>query len=116
MNASSAIISFSFLASLSSALPGRVRSEAAMARPAVARCGGFPLIRPFLSCFETPPPIARPGSPARDCPPCPLLRSARLIRPVLGRLQLLDVLRRQLRPINLDGQLVELAGEAERHL
>src|SRR5499426_2705152 len=58
-------------------------------------------------------------------PPCegrPAFRGATLVnllgRPVVARgcLQLLDVRRRQLRPIDCERKLVELAGELERDL
>src|SRR5262245_50220979 len=68
-----------------------------------------------------PPSADNGGSPAalrraagiRDATSVNLLG-----RPVVARgcLQLLDVRRRQLRPIDCERQLVELAGEAERHL
>src|SRR5262249_47249301 len=44
------------------------------------------------------------------------LRSAQSIRTSGCRLELLDVLRRQLRPIDCERELVELTGELEGHL
>ena len=52
--------------------------------------------------------------PTMPAPPMPALLAGRVV--VHGRLKLLDILRRELRPVDSQSQLVERAIEPERDL